>query len=162
VSYAGSNAGVTILISQNGYTTGLGGHAQGDRLKDIENLEGSDFSDVLWSDSNANILKGGAGNDNLSGFGGDDTLDGGAGTDTLEGGSGDDVFILDSADTATSIATSSVIIDFTVPASTTAPNVETESLKLTGTIDTIWIDQSVSVATGGLGTNDAGVEVSIL
>jgi len=68
-------------------------------LTSIENLSGSEYSDILSGDANANTLKGnggndiingGAGNDVLNGGAGNDTLDGGAGTDVLNGGDGDD------------------------------------------------------------------------
>ena len=92
--------------------------AAGDRLGGIENLTGSDNNDSLTGDANANILRGGAGDDMLVGsdkntdgdertgqslssaadvtddklYGGDgdDVLEGRVGNDLLEGGAGDD------------------------------------------------------------------------
>jgi trimeric autotransporter adhesin len=61
------------------------------------NLEGSDFLD---------ILKGMANNDTLSGMGGDDTLMGGTGNDSFEGGAGNDL-IQDEAGDDTYFATQS-------------------------------------------------------
>ena len=70
-------------------------------VPDIENLDGSFFSDILAGDLRDNRINGGGGNDTLYGGpgGGDDLLMGGAGddrvyggigNDTLEGGHGDD------------------------------------------------------------------------
>ena len=82
--YPDSAAGVTIDLSAqdaNGYANGTGGDAQGDRLKNIEHLWGSDHGDRLTGDGN---------NNNLGGLGGNDTLEGGPGADTLDGGAGSD------------------------------------------------------------------------
>ncbi|MDX2215457.1 MAG: calcium-binding protein [Oculatellaceae cyanobacterium bins.114] len=68
-----------------------GGDGRDDTLRNIENLEGSRFDDILAGDNNTNILKGLAGNDTLQGNGGNDTLLGGAGGDTLDGGDGIDL-----------------------------------------------------------------------
>ncbi len=69
-------------------------------LNSIENVQGSDQSDMLSGDNNANALDGGAGSDLLNGGSGDDTLDGGAVddynpgiTDTLNGDAGNDTFL---------------------------------------------------------------------
>ena len=74
--YKDSTAGVTIDLGGtkdgDGYVTGSGGDAEGDKLKDIENLWGSAHNDTLTGDANNNRLVGGAGKD---------TLDGGAGED---------------------------------------------------------------------------------
>lgn len=72
--------------------TGLGdgNSATGDRYSGIENLTGSNFSDVLIGADSANRLTGGAGEDWLQGGGGSDLLFGGTGHDSLWGGDGDD------------------------------------------------------------------------
>ena len=164
-SYKGSNTGVNIYLSlqdANGYSFSQNrGHAQGDRLKDIENIVGSDFNDDVVANDSDNVLKGGAGNDSLQGEGGDDTLDGGTGRNFLRGGDGDDVFILDSTNTVTDVATASVITDFTVPASATATNAETDSITLSGNIGTIWIDQSTFDASG-LTTNNSTISDTVV
>ena len=108
--YSGSDAGVHIDLSRmprgqeqgkEGYI-GEGGHAEGDVLHSIENLTGSDHTDMLKGGEGRNVLMGGAGNDwddqattgvtegGLFGGNGDDLLGGGAGNDWLSGGSGRD------------------------------------------------------------------------
>ena len=96
-SYADSNAGVTVDISDA--NTETGGHAQGDKLIDIENITGSSHNDRLIGNSDRNILRGGAGADEIRGSGGLDSILGGAGDDKLEfssggiwGGAGTDEF----------------------------------------------------------------------
>ena len=59
----------------------------------IEAIDGSDVSDVLTGDGNANKLKGNYGTDTLVGGGGNDTLDGGELADSLSGGDGNDILI---------------------------------------------------------------------
>ena len=91
VSYAGSDAGVSVDLSDN--AANAGGYAQGDTLDKIENLIGSDHNDILTGDDQANRLEGGGGADTLTGGAGADTLIGGAGADTLTGGADDDRLI---------------------------------------------------------------------
>ena len=100
--YSPSSDGVTIDLSikEDGYSTGSGGDAEGDRLRSIEaNILGSNHDDVLTGDEKGNrfvglagddILTGGAGADILLGGEGNDILTGGAGADILLGGAGDD------------------------------------------------------------------------
>ena len=64
---------------------GEGGHAEGDRLSNVENLIGSAYDDRLFGDDNANKLTGGDGNDRIVAGAGDDTVEGGAGADTMDG-----------------------------------------------------------------------------
>ena len=90
VSYSGSDQGVTVDL---GMGTGMRGHAAGDTIVDIENLEGSSYADRLLGDNAANSLWGRAGNDTLEGRAGDDILDGGPGADLLKGGRGTDTFV---------------------------------------------------------------------
>ena len=78
ISYQGSDAGVTVNLEDG---TGLGGHAEGDVIVDIENVAGSGYGDVLTGDGQANQLDGSEGDDILEGSAGADRLDGGAGQD---------------------------------------------------------------------------------
>ena len=91
--YWDSPEGVTIDLSTvdgDGYALGAGGHAYGDRLKNIEQLWGSDHGDFLMGGSQDNLLLGGGGADALHGGAGDDFLGGGKGDDDLSGGPGAD------------------------------------------------------------------------
>jgi Ca2+-binding RTX toxin-like protein len=58
-----------------------------DKLRRIENLEGSAFDDTLVGNSRPNKLFGGPGDDTLVGGGGRDELNGGSGTDRCRGAS---------------------------------------------------------------------------
>ena len=90
-SYASSRSkpGEILIVNlsgtkdSNGYITAKGGHAEGDRLKNIENIIGSRYEDHLTGDANVNILRGGAGADRFYGSAGADTIDGGEGDDHL-------------------------------------------------------------------------------
>lgn len=87
VQYKTSSAGVTIDLANN---IAFGGDAEGDVLINIENVMGSEHSDILKGDTGANILFGGAGDDELYAGDGNDLLLGGAGADLLNGGNGND------------------------------------------------------------------------
>jgi len=103
--YSGSNGGVRVDLLAG---TGLGAHAQGDTLANIERVVGSSFRDILSGSVGNDVLIGGAGDDALAGRGGDDVLIGGAGNDTLIGGAGNDRFVfMDGA-----VAEFDVITDF--------------------------------------------------
>ena len=92
-SYDGSDAGVTVTLVAG--TAGTGGHAEGDMLRNIENLTGSAEDDNLTGDSMNNILSGGNGADTLVGGAGNDTIVPGMGADTtLTGGEGADRFVI--------------------------------------------------------------------
>ena len=58
-----------------------GRSSQNDTLKDVENLHGSKYNDILEGDDKDNTLFGGSGDDILIGLEGADTLDGGDGVD---------------------------------------------------------------------------------
>ncbi len=74
-----------ILDFQNTQSAGF------DKLVDVEDIQGSAFSDLLEGNSATNNIYGGDGNDTLRGFGGNDGLnDYGSGNDRMFGGSGSD------------------------------------------------------------------------
>jgi len=64
-----------------------------DTLKNIENVIGSGFYDVIVGNAGNNVLEGRGSADNLDGQEGDDTLIGGAGDDLLSGGLGIDTIV---------------------------------------------------------------------
>lgn len=78
VSYAYSTAAVNVNLNTG---TASGGYAQGDVLRNIENLTGSAYNDQLTGNAGANVLLGMAG---------DDTIIGGIGADFIDGGDGID------------------------------------------------------------------------
>ncbi len=72
-------------------TAGTASGDGSDTLTGVEDIDGSDFNDVLTGAAGSNFLFGYAGNDTLSGGDGDDDgLLGGDGDDALDGGSGVD------------------------------------------------------------------------
>ncbi|WP_042694711.1 Ig-like domain-containing protein, partial [Azospirillum sp. B506] len=79
VTYAASATAVNANLA-----TGVGTGEGTDVLRNLENVTGSAFDDVITGDGGANILLGGGGND---------TITGGGGTDTIHGGTGDDLSI---------------------------------------------------------------------
>ena len=87
VTYANSDAGVRVTASSIGTpsTGNEGGHAEGDRLRNIENLIGSAHDDRLFGDAADNELSGGDGDDRIVANLGHDTVEGGAGADTMDG-----------------------------------------------------------------------------
>jgi Ca2+-binding RTX toxin-like protein len=86
-SYFSATTGVTAHLDVAGLNTG---DAAGDTYIGIENLDGSEFDDVLYGDNGWNVLVGRNGNDRLFGLDGNDTLLGGKDADHLFGGVGAD------------------------------------------------------------------------
>jgi Ca2+-binding RTX toxin-like protein len=81
--YAASGAAVQVNLAANaGNGSAVGGDANGDTLRGIENITGTAFADVLTGDGFSNRLEGGGGNDLLEGGSGADQLLGGSGVDT--------------------------------------------------------------------------------
>jgi len=92
--YNGSNAGVIVTLTGSGDPAilGIGGHAEGDELIDIENILGSSFADTLTGNDEANEINGAAGDDILNGGGDTNTLIGGLGNDTFISSDGNNFF----------------------------------------------------------------------
>ena len=80
VSYENSSSAVEIDLATNNHRRG---DAQGDVIREIENIVGSYYADTLIGDEEDNMIEGGRGNDILDGGLGADILDGGAGIDTV-------------------------------------------------------------------------------
>jgi Ca2+-binding RTX toxin-like protein len=111
VSYLDASAGATMSLVSGG----TGGEAAGDSFISIENIEGSEYDDVLEGDDGPNWIRGHGGNNTLRGLGGNDRLDGAKGNDILEGGDGDDLLRGD-VDGATTIVSADGITLGTGPA----------------------------------------------
>ena len=90
--YGGSDSGVTVNLTRN--RGQQGGHAEGDTLTGIENIDGSSHADLLIGNGRSNALDGRDGNDTLISGAGDDQLHGGPGADRLDGGEGHDDWAL--------------------------------------------------------------------
>ena len=80
LSYAGSFEGVEVSLLRG---RGNGGDADGDRIRGIENVIGSQHDDFIWGDHGNNRLEGGRGDDTLVGNGGDDYILAGFGIDVV-------------------------------------------------------------------------------
>jgi Ca2+-binding RTX toxin-like protein len=90
--YATSDVGVSVsleIFARQDTNQGL------DKLKDIENLEGSFYDDSLTGNEFDNWLGGRDGSDTLLGLDGNDTLVGGADDDYLDGGNGIDLALFE-------------------------------------------------------------------
>ena len=89
VDYGESDNAISVsLVPGDG--VGVGGHADGDILIDIEHVIGSPFDDTIRGSSANNDIEGGSGIDTIFGGQGDDTIKGGYGSDNLHGEDGDD------------------------------------------------------------------------
>ena len=93
-------AGIDVAIYENSTAVtvdlSLGTGKEGsdtDTLVAVENIIGSQYSDRLGGNDEANSLTGGDGADLLVGKGGDDLILGGEDEDILEGGEGQDTFL---------------------------------------------------------------------
>jgi Ca2+-binding RTX toxin-like protein len=84
ISFGGATR-VAVNLSR-GRASGEGN----DRLRRLENVEGTRGPDVLIGNATANVLRGWLGNDRLVGGGGNDRLVGSDGRDFVDGGTGRD------------------------------------------------------------------------
>jgi Ca2+-binding RTX toxin-like protein len=92
VTYRDAEVGVRVVLAfLEGRSTGYQEGWFRDNITDVENVEGSRFSDHLTGGEIANELSGWDGSDRLLGMDGDDVVSGGSGTDSLNGGLADDV-----------------------------------------------------------------------
>ncbi|WP_044529562.1 beta strand repeat-containing protein, partial [Herbaspirillum sp. B65] len=66
VSYASSNAGVTVDLNYTDGTGTSGGYAAGDTLTNIQDLTGSNYDDTFVASAVANHFDGGGGNNTVS------------------------------------------------------------------------------------------------
>jgi Ca2+-binding RTX toxin-like protein len=97
VSYHNSTAGVRVDLydlGSPGSAREVGGFANNDTLRFIDNVIGSNFADTIQGDLGANVLVGLGGNDSLNGIAGADKLYGGAGNDTLSASARDGVSVV--------------------------------------------------------------------
>ncbi|MTH76469.1 beta strand repeat-containing protein [Paracoccus aestuariivivens] len=81
VGYGAATSRVSVNLGLTS-AQALGGGQGTDTLLNIENVNGSQYGDILIGNAAANVLNGGAGNDLLNGGAGNDALIGGAGVDT--------------------------------------------------------------------------------
>ena len=142
VSYASSASGVTVVLNGSTATFGTGGDADGDSIKNFENVTGSALTDILTGNGSANVI------------------DGGAGADAMNGGAGNDTYVVDDAgDTIAELTTGGTdLVKSSIVYSLVGTNLE--NLTLTGIND---IDATgnalANILTGNAGNNrlDGGV-----
>ncbi len=87
VSYINNKSDIRASLDKS---IGGTGEARGDIFISIENLEGSNFNDMIAGNAGRNDIWGLAGDDTIYGRDGNDNLYGGDGTDSLFGEGGDD------------------------------------------------------------------------
>ena len=110
VSFARSQFAANVDLSRQLILNDAEGSGFNESIVNVENLRGSNSSDILRGDGNANridgglgtdMLRGNGGNDVILGGGGGDQITGGAGADRLTGGSGNNTFIYTSTGDST-------------------------------------------------------------
>ena len=85
-----SNSAVNVGLSNSGNGSASGSGIGNDVLVSIENVQGSNFNDVISGNSSTNNILGASGNDTIRGYDGDDVLKGQAGSDSLLGDANND------------------------------------------------------------------------
>jgi len=90
ISYAIRSVAIEISIDDAPHSGAVNEH---DRIRgSVEHARGGTGDDTITGSALANVLDGGAGDDEIDGGAGEDTLRGGTGTNVLSGGAGDDRF----------------------------------------------------------------------
>ncbi|NPD14038.1 hypothetical protein HOY34_02350 [Xinfangfangia sp. D13-10-4-6] len=151
VSVFGQNQLVNLTELQRSNIGGVVGNVVIARGTVIENATTGAGNDTIHGNNVANVIRSGAGNDQLYGGGGDDILIGGAGADRLDGGAG-----RDRADY--SDATAAVRVDLISPAVNTGfaagdVFVSIEDLQGSGYNDTLMGDNIANAIWGGNGND---------
>jgi Ca2+-binding RTX toxin-like protein len=86
ITFASATSGIAVNLNMAyGQNTGQGF----DTPTNVENIQGSAYSDFLFGSAGANQISGGAGNDNITGYLGNDVLTGGADADRFNYYAGD-------------------------------------------------------------------------
>ena len=119
VSYFNDTYPLAVTIDL--FTNTVTRSGETDRLKDIENADGTNNADIITGNAGVNRLGGAGGNDTIRGLGADDILNGGAGNDVLDGDAG-----LDLADYA---AGGAVVVDLSLATDTGKRGTETDTLR---------------------------------
>ncbi|MCH2371889.1 MAG: hypothetical protein MK324_15350 [Pirellulales bacterium] len=88
IDYSAYEAGVVVNLAEERGTLF-------ELLKGFANVIGTDFDDSLYGNNQANLIRGGDGNDTLRGGLGEDTLDGGPGIDLLSERTNADMWLTD-------------------------------------------------------------------
>jgi len=160
--YSASPSNIIVDLrpsATTGLGTGLGGHAQGDTLTNIENVVGTGFDDGLIGNASSNRLDGGAGNDQIDGREGDDTLVGGLGADLLIGNSGSDTADYSTSTAAVTARLNGAVIDPLLAQTGSGGDAEGDVLLLverlvgSGFSDTLIGDEFNNSFLGGVGAD---------
>ncbi|MDX0692912.1 hemolysin type calcium-binding protein [Sinorhizobium medicae] len=114
VDYSGSAKGIGVTLNGANDAKVFVGNAAEDTLRNVENIIGSAFADVITGDSLANVLLGGGGGDILKGGAGQDAIDGGSGSDTIDFGDKTAAVVLTLAGVANTTATVGGVAEDTV------------------------------------------------
>lgn len=143
-SYITSTNGVHIELTA---TVQKGGAAEGDVLINVENIQGSNYNDVLKGDAGANVLNGMGGDDLFLFSGGSDKMDGGEGVDTVDFSGANNGIVANLATGTASTKGSKVAL------------AGIENIIGTDKADTLTGDTSANVLIGGAGNDilDGGV-----
>ena len=152
IDYSESDAAVTVNLSgvqdANGYLTLSGGYAEGDKIKNIEDITGSAYADTLTGDEKANLIRGGAGAD-TSLMAGDDRIGDRCSYDY--GGDGWDYLSYSTSDAGVTIALDGTVGSGGDAAGDVLSNIENCMVQIM--IDTLTGDMEIILIWGGEGAD---------